>query len=135
VVGASGVIVFDERTGRRNGQSATDITMHLLGNGDRFDLRTRRSHLAAAKAPVAIDAAAAPIMAAANPFARFELLKVLDLFARSAQTQLAMPMEKGGRIVLRKVEGAFAAVAAPGVGVQNTRAGLGITGLRLDLVR
>ena len=134
-VGASGVVVFDERSARRSGQSATDITMHLLGNGDRFDLRTRRTQLSPAKARIAVDGQAAPIMAAANPFARFELLKVLDQFARSAQTRIEMPMERGGRIVLRKVDGAFAAVAAPGLGVQETRAGLGVTGLRLDLIR
>ena len=134
VLGASGVVVFDERTARRSGSSFTDVTVHLLGNGDRFDLRNRTPAFGPSKSHVA-EAPAGPAMnAPENPFGRFELLKVLDRLAGSAHSQLVMPIENGGRIVLRK-ERTFTAVAGPGAGVQETRAGLGITGLRLDLVR
>ncbi|HET9425796.1 MAG TPA: cyanophycinase [Gemmatimonadaceae bacterium] len=133
-VGASGVVVFDERSARRSGASVDGITMHLLGTGDRFDLRRRTVTFAPAKSRITVDPSTPALTAPANPFGRFELLKVLDRFARSARSDITMPMQGGGRIVLRK-QGDFSAVASPGIGVQDTRAGLGITGMRLDVIR
>lgn len=132
VVGASGVVVFDERSARRTPGSVTDVTVHLLGDGDRFDLRSRRPMLAASKLPVQANALIPP-SAPTNAFSRFELLKALDRFSSSAVTELSMPMDTG-RIVLRK-QSSFTAVRAIGTGVQNTAAGLAITGLRLDVIR
>jgi cyanophycinase len=132
VVGASGVVVFDERSAKRTGPSVTDVTLHLLGDGDRFDLRSRRPALSSAKLPVA----AAPLVPPAQPtnaFARFELLKALDRFSRSPSIELALPMDTG-RIVLRKQAG-FMAVRATGAGVQDTPSGLAMTGIRLDILR
>jgi hypothetical protein len=65
-------------------------------------------------------------------FARFELLKALDRFSRSPSTRMVMRHERGG-IVLRK-ESSFAAVRSGGAGVQETPRGLGMHGLRLDII-
>jgi hypothetical protein len=58
---------------------------------------------------------------------------VFDGFSRSDKTEITMPFE-GGRVVIRK-EPSFAAARRPGAGVQGTAAGLGMTGLRIDIVR
>ena len=77
--------------------------------------------------------ASGSVAAPADIFARWELLHVLDQFARSSQTELASPV-KGGEITIRK-DAAFRAVSAPGPGVQKAPAGLAMTGLSFDLRR
>src|SRR4051812_10479648 len=133
VAGASGVVVFDERSAKRTGKSATDITMHLLGAGDRFDLRTRRAAFAPEKDPVLSEVYMAILVPSRDAFMRFELLKELDIMARLRPSELVMLFD-GGRIVIRK-QPDFAAVRGAGTGVQGVAAQLGITGLRIDLLR
>lgn len=132
VAGASGVVVFDERSAKRSGRSATDVTMHLLGAGDRFDLRSRRVSFAS-KNRIVSDAVSAAPTTTTNAFARFELLKVLDAFSRSSQREVAMPFDSG-RVVIRK-QPDFEALRGSGTGVQGAAAQLGMTGLRIDLLR
>lgn len=132
--GASGVVVMDERGVQHDRRSANGVRVHLLGAGDRFDLAKRTITLTADKRP--LTSPAAPVGDVAAPkdvFARWELLHLLDRFARSSQTELAIPAS-GGRITLRKTS-AFRAVAKDGVGVQGAPAGLSMTGLTMDLVR
>lgn len=132
VVGASGVVVFDERGASRSGKSASDITMHLLGTGDRFDLRSRAPTLAPRSRVVATEST--PIInPTTNAFARFELLKVLDAFSRSTQREVVMPFDSG-RVVIRKLP-SFSAVYGTGTGVQGAAPHLGMTGLRIDVLR
>ena len=130
VAGASGVVVFDERSAKRAGRSAIGVTMHLLGSGDRFDLRKRTATLASRER---IAAGAAAVPASSDAFARFELLKALDAFSRSPLRDVAMPFN-GGRIVIHK-QPDFMAVRGSGTGVQGAAPQLGITGLRIDLLR
>jgi cyanophycinase len=132
VIGASGVVVFDERSAQRSGRSVTNVTMHLLGNGDRFDVRTRAPTLAAAKARIAPDSRDA-LVGPPNPFGRFELLKVLDRLSRSSDSRVTMPIDQG-QLVLRKGP-SFMAVRSGGTGVQDMPAGLAMVGLRIDLLR
>lgn len=131
VVGASGVIVFDERTAVRSGRSVTGLTMHMLGDGDRFDLRAREPVIGAGKLPVVQVRDAS--VTVANAFARLELLRALDQFAGLKSTRLDMPFD-GGRVVIRKLP-SFRAYVFGGSGVQATTRGLGMTGLRLDVIR
>jgi cyanophycinase len=131
VIGASGVIVFDERGAKRSGKSAADIKVHLLGDSDRFDLRTRMSFASPAKTKIIPANAVDDTLV--TPFARFELLKTLDRFSKSTSTRLVMRLDEG-RIVLRKESG-FSAFRRNGTGVQDTPSGLGMQGLRLDLIR
>jgi cyanophycinase len=130
VIGASGVVVFDERTAKRSGKSVTDMSVHFLGDSDRFDLRSRTSYLHPGKTRIV--ASGGPVDTAATAFARFELLKALDRFSRSPSTRLLMRHERG-RIVIRKGSG-FAAVRSGGSGVLETPRGLGMHGLRLDII-
>jgi cyanophycinase len=129
--GASGVVVMDERGARHDGRAATGVRVHLMGAGDRFDLAKRTITLQAEKKALPRDTAA--VTAPKDVFARFELLHLLDRFARSAQTELAIPVT-GGQITIRKESG-FRAVAGSGTGVQNAPAGLAMTGLTFDLRR
>ncbi|HEY9225428.1 MAG TPA: Type 1 glutamine amidotransferase-like domain-containing protein, partial [Gemmatimonadaceae bacterium] len=129
--GASGVIVMDERGARRNGRGATGVRFHMLSSGDRFDLEKRMVSLASTKHALAKDSAA--VAAPKDVFARWEFLHVLDRFARSSRTELAMPVN-GGEITIRKGAG-FRAVAGAATGVQNTPSGLAMTGLSFDLRR
>jgi cyanophycinase len=133
-VGASGVVLFDERGAQRNGRSATNISMHLMGNGDRFDLASRTITLRAGKTPLpAATGDSARVAPPANIFATWEFLRVLDRWSRSPQTELVAPVE-GGQITLRKTP-RFRAVSAGAPGVQNTPAGLGITGMTIEIRR
>ena len=129
--GASGIVVIDERTAQRNGKSATGVRVHLMSAGDRFDIATRTVTLKSDK--TALSKNGSSVAAPADIFARWELLHVLDQFARSSQTELASPV-KGGEITIRK-DAAFRAVSAPGPGVQKAPAGLAMTGLSFDLRR
>ena len=131
VVGASGVIVFDERTAVRDGRSVSGVTMHMLGDGDRFDLPSRAPIIGAGKLPVV--AVRESSVTVQNAFARLELLRALDQFASSKSTRLEMPFE-GGRVVIRKLP-SYRAYVYGGSGVQSTTRGLGMTGLRLDVIR
>lgn len=130
--GASGVMVFDERTARREGRSASAITIHLMGAGDRFDLKSRTMTLGASK--ISVQELDTPTFAAPqNVFASWELLRILGKFSQSPQGTLTMPIE-GGQIVLRKGP-RYRAASGTGLGVQNTPAGLGIHGMEMDLRR
>ncbi len=134
VAGASGVVVMDERGSRRTGRSVNGVRVELLGAGDRFDLATRRVTLSTDKQPLAAappDGATVP--APADAFARWELLHVLERFARSPMRVLDLPMD-AGTITLRKAA-TFRAVSRPGAGVQGAPAGLAMTGLQFDLRR
>lgn len=133
-VGASGVVVFDERGATRTGRRATGIALHLMGAGDRFDITTRTLTQLPGKRPLpAATGDSATVRAPANAFASWEFLRVLDRLGRSPQTELAMPVS-GGEITLRKTAG-FRAVSGAGPGVQNTPAGLGVTGLTVEIRR
>jgi cyanophycinase len=133
VVGGSGVVVFDERTAKRTRSSVADITMHLLGDGDRYDLKTRRPSLAAAKSAVARDVPS-PVAETDSAFVRFQLLRSLHALSRSSQPAPLTMRFGGGRIQIRKVDGFQAVSAGPG-GVESTPKGFGLTGLRLDIIR
>ena len=130
-VGASGVVVVDGRSAVGNGRDAAGVRLHLLGAGDRYDLRSHRPLFAADKSPLA--SGAASVQAPEDVFARWSFLHVLHGLATSAQSELAIPVE-GGRIVLKKTP-EFAARSRSGVGVQETPAGLSLHGLVLDLRR
>ena len=133
-VGASGVTIFDARVARRNGRSATGIVMHLMGDGDAFDLTTRAFTPRQGKMPIVLATGdSATVVAPANIFAPWAFLRTLDGWSRSSQTELAFEVN-GGQIVVHK-SAAFRAVRAPGPGVQNTAAGLGMTGMTIDVRR
>lgn len=129
--GASGVVVMDERTAKRNGKSATGVRVHLMSAGDRFDIASRTVALKSDKS--ALPQAGSSVAAPPDIFARWELLHVLDQFGRSSQTELTS-LVKGGQITIRK-DAAFRAVSSSGPGVQNAPAGLSMTGLSFDLRR
>lgn len=134
-VGASAVTIFDMKSATRRGRSATDITVHLMGDGDAFDVRTRTLTQAPGKSP--LTAMRADTLAASasttNIFASWTFLHALDGLGRSAARELAWTVP-GGTIMLRKAD-AFRAVGSAGEGVQGTAAGLGVTGLRMDVRR
>jgi cyanophycinase len=134
-VGASAVAIFDMKGATRRDRSASNITMHLMGDGDAFDLATRTLTLAPEKSPLGaarLDslATAAP---ASNIFAPWVFLNTLDAFGRSLRRELTWTVP-GGAITLRKT-GAFRAVSADGAGVQSAAARLGVTGLQMDVRR
>ena len=129
--GASGIVVMDERAAKRNGKSATGVRVHLMSAGDRFDIASRTVTLKSDKS--ALPKSGGTVAAPADIFARWELLHVLDQFARSSQTELASPVN-GGQITIRK-DAAFRAVSGSGAGVQKAPAGLAMTGLSFDLRR
>lgn len=133
-VGASATTVFDARGAQRTGRSARAVTMHLLGDGDSFDLRARRPTFATVKRPTTL--VLADTVAAITPpniFAPWAFLRALDALSQSPVRTVSWPVT-GGTITLRKTE-AFAAVRGDGTGVQGTAPQLGITGLVLDIVR
>jgi cyanophycinase len=130
-VGASGVVIVDGRGARRNGRTADGVRLHLMGVGDRYDLRERRLTLAADKRPLAMNGATAD--APDDLFARWSFLHLLHRLGGSAQTELDVPVE-GGRVVLRKTAD-FAARSRDGAGVEDTPAGLSVTGLMVDVRR
>jgi cyanophycinase len=131
--GLSDVVIMDERPARREGKSATGVRVHLMGAGDRFDLATRTLTINPDKTPLPRTVSRESIDAPKDVFARWELLHLLDRFARVSQTELAIPVD-GGQLVIHKDAG-FRAVARNGAGVQGTPAGLAMTGLSFDLRR
>lgn len=130
-IGASGVIVFDARGAGRQGRGVRDLQLHLLGSEDTFDLTSRRLTAAAGKAPMATTGT--PHRPVDNIFAPWAFLESLDAFARSEATVLPW-IVPGGTITVRK-SAAFRAVANSGTGPRGTAAGLGLTGLRVDVTR
>ncbi|CAN5799790.1 hypothetical protein BH23GEM9_BH23GEM9_16360 [soil metagenome] len=131
VAGESGVIIVDAREARRDGRGATDVRLHLMSSGDRFDIATGRLAQAADKQPLQPSTAA--VTAPEDLFARWQLLHLLVEFGRSADAHLAVPVQ-GGELVLRKAAD-FTALSRTGAGVQDTPAALSISGLRLDVQR
>ena len=132
--GASAVIVMDERGSRRDGKGASGVRIHMMSAGDRFDLATRTVSISAEKKALPRSSGDSAVVAAPKDvFARWELLHLLDRFARSSQSELAIPVG-GGQITIRKDAG-FRAVAVAGTGVQNAPAGLSMSGLSFDLRR
>lgn len=129
--GASGVTVFDARGARRTGRGIEDVTMHLMGAGDRFDLRARQYRAADDKQPVTTGPLEVP--ADTNIFAPWSFLRSVDALGRSTQTALSWTVP-GGAIALRKTP-TFRATARSGPGVRGAAAGLGMTGLRVDVQR
>lgn len=129
--GASGVIVVDARDAARDGRSATDVKLHLIAPGDRFDIAARR--LTHASGRTALTASPDRVAVPDDVFARWTFLHVLHQFARSPERQLALNVP-GGRLVLRKAPD-FAAAHGTGTGVQDLPATLSITGMRLDITR
>jgi cyanophycinase len=129
-VGASGVIIVDARNAQRSGRSATDVTLHLMGVGDRYDIERRRLEVGAGKAPLAV--ADAAVDAPDDVFARWEFLHLLERFARSGEQQLTIPVD-GGRLVLRKGADFLAAAATAGDGVEGAPPAFTVRGLLLDL--
>jgi cyanophycinase len=130
-VGASGVIVVDARDARRDGRSAENVRLHLLGAGDAYDTQSRRVLPADGKTALTPSSESAAVPE--NIFARWAFLHTLHQFARSPDTTLALPFE-GGELVLRKGPD-FSARATDGTGVQDTPAALSVTGLLLDVRR
>jgi hypothetical protein len=130
-LGESGVIVVDARDAARDARSATGVRLHLLGAGDRFLLASRTFESAADKQP--LPRVLGTLQAPENVFARWEFLHLLERFGRSETARLTVPVP-GGELVLRKAPG-FTARSHTGTGVQRTPAGLGITGLLLDVSR
>jgi cyanophycinase len=129
--GESGVIIVDTRDAQRDGRTATNVKLHLMGVGDRFAIDARRLVLAEAKSTLAITADS--VVAPEDIFARWAFLHVLHQFARSSQTELTLPVP-GGELILRKGPD-FAARSNPEAGVQDTPAGLSVTGLLVDVRR
>jgi cyanophycinase len=130
-VGASGVIVLDMRSAQKNGKSVSNVRMHLMSTGDRYDVNTRALTIDPKKTtlPSSTDAIKPP----EDPFARWQMLQLLNAFARSPQREITLPFE-GGAVVLQKTND-FAAKSGNGTGVQNTPAALSITGITLQLRR
>ncbi len=129
--GASAVTVFDARDAVRSGPSARGVTMHLMSAGDVFDLPARRYTASAAKTALVADGPAAT--SPANIVAPWAFLQALESFGRSAERELSWPVS-GGAITLRKDDG-FRATRLNGFGVQNVVAGLGMTGLKINVQR
>ena len=130
VAGASAVVIIDARHATRDGRSATDVKLHLIAPGDRFDVDSRRVMPGDGNTlPASSDTVDVPD----DVLARWAFLHVLHQFARSPEQQLALSVP-GGRLILRKGPD-FTATAGAGTGVQDLPAALSITGLRLDVVR
>jgi cyanophycinase len=128
--GASGVVIVDGRDAQRSGRSATNMKLHLMGVGDRYDMATRR--LATGSGKTELPRTDAAVDAPADVFARWEFLHLLERFARSTQAELTLPVE-GGELRLRKGPDFYAA-AATGAGVEGAPAAFTVRGLLLDVV-
>jgi hypothetical protein len=129
-VGASGVVVVDAAGVSGEDGTWTDVRVHLMSAGDRFDLANRTANTAASKRPLP---AGADVSAPEDLFSRWTFFQLLEGLGRSAQVELTVPVP-GGHIVLRKSP-AFAIRGLEGEGVEGTTAGLSLTGLLLDLRR
>jgi cyanophycinase len=131
VVGESGVVVIDARDAQRSSRSATGVKLHLISTGDRFDMAARTAVIAPAKRalPASTDSVAVPD----NVFARWQFLHLVERWARTPARELRVPVP-GGALLLRKGT-TFSAAAGDGAGVENTPAGLSITGLVVDVRR
>ncbi|HUF49362.1 MAG TPA: cyanophycinase [Longimicrobiales bacterium] len=128
-VGASGVVVLDARDAHKQGSTLSNLRVHLMGSGDRYDVATRT--LAIDPAKTALPPSTGTVNAPEDVFARWQFLQLLNAFARTQQRELTIPIE-GGTVVLRKTA-EFAARSAAGTGVQDMPAALSITGLTLQL--
>jgi hypothetical protein len=134
--GTSDVVIMDERPARRgrDGKSATGVRVHLMGTGDRFDLATRTVAISPDKMPLPrVASPSERVDAPKDVFARWELLHLLDRFARTTQVDVVIPLN-GGQLTIHK-DAEFRAVARSGAGVQGAPPGLAMTGLSLDLQR
>ena len=129
-VGASSVVVLDERGAQSSGRSVNGLRLHVLSTGDSYDVTRRAVTIGEGKTALTEGGA---VSAPADPFARWEFLKVLDAFARSAQKEIALPTANGS-LVLEKTS-AFKARSLAGQGVQNTANGLSLSELLLHLRR
>jgi cyanophycinase len=128
--GASGVVIIDARGATRNGRNLTGIRLHLLGAGDRFHLPSR-ALITRGKTP--LPTSPSEVSLPEDVFERWAFLHLLHQFSASTQREITVPIA-GGQLVLRK-SADFAAHSSTGTGVQNTPAGLTITGLTLELRR
>jgi cyanophycinase len=130
-VGSSGVVIIDARHAVRDGRSARDVSLHLLGSGASYDMETGRLDVDAGMhaLPRGSDAVGVPD----NPFARWAFLHLLHDFARSQQQYVTVPFD-GGEIVLRKGP-AFTAVSSGSEGVEGTPADFTVRDVQLDVRR
>jgi len=131
-VGASGVIVVDEKGATRSASGVTGLGLHLLGTGDSFDIDTRRVTNASTGSP--LTPSTTSVTVPDDLFARWAFLHLLHEFARAPQTEITLAFN-GGRMVLRKGPDFAERSNAGGTGVQDTPAALSITGLQLDVIR
>ncbi|CAN5676139.1 hypothetical protein BH23GEM10_BH23GEM10_01500 [soil metagenome] len=134
-VGASGVVVIDERgvDGDTGGvhDDAGDLVLHLLSAGDRFSISTGRVTTDPVKTAV-IRAAAMPAVPE-DIFGRWQFLHLLAAFGAASTDEISVPIE-GGTVLLRRTP-ETAALRLPGTGVQGTAAGLTVTNLRIGIPR
>jgi hypothetical protein len=100
-----------------------------MSQGDRFDLGTGRLESDTSKTALS---EGPEVAAPEDLFERWVFFQLVDGLARSPQAEVAVPVEGGGRIVLRKGP-EFAAVGRAGEGPEGTTAGLSVQGLILDL--
>jgi cyanophycinase len=126
-VGASGVLVIDASDAVVRGRSATGVRLHLLADGDTWDVARRTFTPAHGLEMVAPPAQT--VEQPADPFGRSAFLHTLDAFSGSTLQELEL-VAGDGSLVLRKTPG-FAAWRQPGAGAT----GLRLTGLSLDLHR
>jgi len=133
VAGASAVIVFDERPATRSDRAASGIAMHMLAQGDAFDLASRTASMAARgplpQGPAADSATSAPT----DSFTAWEWLRALDRFARTAEATVSFPGDSG-EIVMRKTP-VFRAAGTDGEGIRGATRGLAMTGVAIDVRR
>jgi cyanophycinase len=126
VAGASGVILVDGSTAiRRPGPSFAldDVRIHLLGPGDRVDLRTLEVTPADGKAPVpGVSPPGSP--SGEGAFERWAFLHALHGIARSPRNEMLIRAPEH-LIRLRAAPG-FQGVATGGDGVEGTPHGLSV---------
>lgn len=130
-IGASGVVIVDAGTARRDGRSIDGIRLHLLGAGDRFDLRTRRFTAAPGKQPLPSGSEA--LTPPDDPFGNWSFLHLLHRLGGSVWAELEVPVP-GGAVFLRRTA-EFAARGHEGAGVEGTPAALSVTGVAASLRR
>ncbi|MBM3750160.1 MAG: cyanophycinase [Acidimicrobiia bacterium] len=133
VAGASAVIVFDERPATRSGRAASGMALHMLAQGDAFDLVSRTASIAARGPLPPGPAGDSAVSAPADSFTAWEWLRALDRFARTAESTVAFPGDNG-EIVMRKTP-AFRAVGTDGEGIRGATRGLAMTGVVVDVRR
>jgi cyanophycinase len=130
-VGSSGVVIVDSRGAVRDGRSARDVRLHLLGSGASYDMATGALDVDAGMQALPRDGGA--VGAPEDPFARWAFLHLLHGFALSQQQSVTVPFN-GGELVLRKGP-AFTAVSSGSEGVEGTPACFTVRDVRLDVRR